>query len=124
MPFGLINALVIFQAYINKALSRIIDYFIVIYLNNILIYFKPGEDHYTYIRIVIKRLRKYKLYTKLSKYFFNIKEIKFLGFIIGSIGVKPDPDKILTIKKWPKPELFYKVQVFLRFANFYQRFIY
>jgi hypothetical protein len=71
----------------------------VIYLDNILIYFKLGEDHYAYIKIIIERLRKHKLYTKLSKCFFNIKEVKFLGFIIGSIGVKPDPDKILIIKK-------------------------
>ena len=67
----------------------------------------------------MERLRKHKLYTKLSKYFFDIKEVEFLGFIIGFIGVKPDPDKILIIKKWPKLKLFYKVQVFLRFANFY-----
>ena len=109
MSFSLTNALVIFQAYINKVLFRLVDYFIVIYLNNILIYFKPREDHYTYIRIVIKRLRKYKLYTKLSKYFFNIKEVEFLGFIIGFIRVKPDPDRILIIKKQPKLKLFYKV---------------
>jgi hypothetical protein len=80
-------------------LSGIVDYFVVIYLDNILIYFKLGEDYYTYIRIVIERLKKHKLYTKLSKYFFNIKEIEFLGFIIGSIEVKPDPNKILIIKK-------------------------
>jgi hypothetical protein len=80
-------------------LSGIVDYFIIIYLNNILIYSKLGKDYYTYIRIIIKRLRKHKLYTKLSKYFFDIKEIEFLGFIIGSIGVKPDPNRILTIKK-------------------------
>ena len=71
----------------------------VIYLNNILIYSKLGEDYYTYIRIIIERLRKHKLYTKLSKYFFNIKEVEFLGFIMGFIGVKPDPNKILTIEK-------------------------
>jgi hypothetical protein len=81
----------------------------VIYLNNILIYFKLKEDYYTYIRVVIKRLRKHKLYTKLSKYFFNIEEVEFLEFIIGFIGVKPNPNKILTIKKQPKPKLFYKV---------------
>jgi hypothetical protein len=81
----------------------------VIYLDNILIYFKLGEDYYAYIRIIIKRLRKHKLYAKLSKCFFNIKEVKFLGFIVGFIGVKPDLNKILTIKKWPEPELFYKV---------------
>jgi hypothetical protein len=72
---------------------------VVIYLNNIFIYFKLRKDYYTYIRIVIKRLRKYKLYTKLSKYFFNIEKVEFLGFIIGFIRVKPDPNRILTIKK-------------------------
>jgi hypothetical protein len=81
----------------------------IIYLNNILIYFKPGEDYYAYVRIVIKRLKKHKLYIKLSKYFFDIKEVEFLGFIVGFIRVKPDPNRILTIKKWPKPKLFYKV---------------
>jgi hypothetical protein len=90
-------------------LSKIINYFIVIYLNNIFIYFKLKEDYYTYIKIVIKRLRKYKLYIKLSKYFFNIKKVKFLGFIIGFIRIKPNLNKILIIKKWPKLELFYKV---------------
>jgi hypothetical protein len=80
-------------------LFRLINYFIIIYLNNILIYFKLKEDYYTYIRIIIKRLRNYKLYTKLNKCFFNIKEVEFLGFIIGFIRVKPDLNKILTIKK-------------------------
>jgi hypothetical protein len=82
---------------------------VVIYLNNILIYFKLRKDYYTYIRIIIERLRKYKLYIKLSKCFFNVKEVEFLGFIIGFIRVKPDLNKILIIKKWPKPKLFYKV---------------
>src|SRR5271156_3956297 len=99
MPFGLTNTLVTFQAYINKALFRLINYFIVVYLNNILIYSKLGEDHYTYIRIVIERLRKHKLYIKLSKCFFNINKIEFLRFIIDFIRVKPDPNRILTIKK-------------------------
>ena len=71
----------------------------IIYLNNILIYFKLREDYYIYIRIIIKRLRKHKLYTKLNKYFFNIKKIEFLGFIIDSIRVKLDLNKILIIKK-------------------------
>jgi hypothetical protein len=82
---------------------------VVVYLNDILIYSKLGEDYYAYIRIVIERLRKHKLYAKLSKCFFDVEEVEFLGFIIGSIGVKPDPNRILTIKKWPKLKLFYKV---------------
>jgi hypothetical protein len=99
MSFSLTNTLATFQAYINKALFRLIDYFVVIYLNNILIYFKPREDYYAYIRIIIERLRKHKLYTKLSKYFFDVEEVEFLGFIVDSIGVKPDLNRILTIKK-------------------------
>jgi hypothetical protein len=99
MPFGLTNAPAIFQAYINKALSRLINYFVVIYLNNILIYSKPGEDYYAYVKIVIERLKKHKLYTKLSKCFFDIEEVEFLGFIVGSIRVKPDLNRILIIKK-------------------------
>jgi hypothetical protein len=82
---------------------------VVVYLDDIFIYSKLGEDHYAYVRIVIERLRKYKLYAKLSKCFFNVEEVEFLGFIVGFIGIKPDPDRILTIKKWPKPKLFYEV---------------
>jgi len=107
--FNFTNALATFQAYINKALSRIVDYFIVIYLNDIFIYFKLKEDHYIYVKIVIKRLRKHKLYIKLSKYFFDVEEVEFLKFIISIIKVKLNFNKILIIKKWLKPELFYEV---------------
>ena len=71
----------------------------VIYFNNILIYFKLKEDHYIYIRIIIERLKKYKLYIKLSKCFFNVEEIEFLRFIIDIIRVKPDFNKIFIIEK-------------------------
>ena len=109
MPFSLINTPATFKAYINKALSGLVDYFVVIYLNNIFIYFKLREDYYTHVRIVIKRLRKHKLYIKLSKCFFNIEEVEFLKFIISFIKVKPDSDKILIIEKWFKLKSFYKV---------------
>ena len=109
MPFSLTNTLVIFQAYINKALYKLINYFIVIYLNNILIYFKLKEDYYTYIRIIIERLRKYKLYIKLSKCFFDVNKVEFLKFIVDIIKVKLDFDKILIIEKWLELKSFHKV---------------
>ena len=109
MPFDLTNALTTFQAYINKALSGIINYFIIIYFNDIFIYFKLKEDYYTHVRIIIKRLKKYKLYIKLSKCFFNVEEVEFLEFIISIIKVKPDFNRIFIIKKWLKPESFHKV---------------
>ena len=109
MSFSLINTLATFQAYINKALFKLVDYFVIIYFNNIFIYFKLKEDYYTHVRIVIERLRKYKLYIKLSKCFFNVEEVEFLRFIVGFIRVKPDFDRILTIKKWLELKSFYKV---------------
>ena len=109
MPFSLINALATFQAYINKALSGLVDYFVVVYLDDILIYSKPEEDHYAHVRIVIERLRKHKLYIKLSKCFFNVEEVEFLRFIVDFIRVKPDFDRILTIKKWPELKSFHEV---------------
>ena len=88
---------------------KIINYFIIIYFDNIFIYFKLKEDYYTYIKIIIKRLKKYKLYIKLNKCFFDIKEVEFLKFIVGFIKVKPDFDRILIIEKWPELKLFYEV---------------
>jgi hypothetical protein len=72
---------------------------VIIYLNNIFIYFKLKEDYYTYVRIVIKRLKKYKLYIKLNKYFFDVEEVEFLEFIISIIKVKSDFNRILIIEK-------------------------
>ena len=109
MPFSLINTLTTFQAYINKALSGLVDYFVIIYLNDIFIYFKLREDYYAHVRIVIERLRKHKLYIKLNKCFFNVEEVEFLRFIVGFIRMKPDSDRILIIEKWLKSKSFYKV---------------
>ena len=88
---------------------KIINYFIIIYFNNIFIYFKSRKDYYIYIRIIIKRLKKYKLYIKLNKCFFNIKEIEFLKFIINIIKVKLNSNRIFIIEKWFKLKSFYKV---------------
>jgi len=90
-------------------LSGIVDYFVVIYLNNIFVYFKLKEDHYAYVRIIIKRLKKHKLYIKLNKCFFNVEEVEFLKFIISIIKVKPDFNRIFIIEKWLKPESFHEV---------------
>ena len=99
MPFSLINTLATFQAYINKALFKLVDYFVVIYLDDILIYFKLKEDYYTHIKIVIKTLRKYKLYIKFNKYFFDVEEVKFLKFIVNIIRMKLNSNRIFIIEK-------------------------
>ena len=90
-----------------------------VYLDNILIYSKDLEQHHEHVRQVLARLRKHKLYAKLSKCEFDVQEVEFLGFIVGSDGVRADPERIRSITEWPEPESFHEIQVFLGFANFY-----
>jgi hypothetical protein len=97
MPFGLANAPATFQAYINTTLIGLLDHFMVIYLNDILIYSRNEDEYYNHVRQVLTRLRKNNLFYKLSKCEFNIKEVEFLGFLIGTKGVQADPKQIRSI---------------------------
>jgi transposase InsO family protein len=123
LPFGLTNAPATFQSYINRAMAGLLDNFVVVYLDDILIYSKKGEDHEDHVRQVLERLRKHKLYAKLSKCEFCVKRVEYLGFIVTAEGVEPDPARVDTVAKWPTPKSFREIQVFLGFANFYRRFI-
>jgi hypothetical protein len=92
MPFGLANILAIFQVYINIMLIGFLDYFIIIYLNNILIYSRNKDKYHNYVCQILIRLYKNNLFYKLSKCEFNIKEIEFLGFLIRIKGIRADPE--------------------------------
>jgi hypothetical protein len=91
MPFRLANTLATFQAYINTMLIGLLDHFVIIYLNNILIYSRNKSEYYNHVYQVLTRLRKNNLFYKLSKYEFNIKEIEFLGFLIGIESIHANP---------------------------------
>ena len=95
-------------------------------MNNILIFIEDEEytRHIVYVREVLERLREYNLYVKLSKYLFSVKQMEFLGFIIGVIGVTMDPRRVSIITEWPLPKSFHEIQQFIRFCNFFRRFIY
>jgi hypothetical protein len=123
MPFGLTNAPATFQAYINRAMAGLLDVICVVYLDDILIYSRDPKEHAKHVRMVLERLRAFRLYAKLSKCRFNSSEVSFLGFRISTDGVSMEPDRVATIMDWPTPESFNEVQVFLGFANFYRRFI-
>ena len=123
MLFGLFNALVIFQAKINKALRGLVDYLCVIYLDDILIYFKTKEEHWRVVRQVLERLRKFKLFVNLAKCVFMTQFVEFLKFIISNYGVFMDSRRVKSIRTWPHFISLRELQVFLGFANFYRRFV-
>ena len=123
MLFRLTNTLVIFQAYINKVLSGLLDIIYIVYLNNIIVYSNNYEVYIYYMRIVLERLREYKLYINLKKYLFYITSINFLGFIISINRVLIEKSRVDAIREQLYPIIFREVQVFLGMANFYRRFI-
>ncbi len=124
MSFNLINASVIFQTYINKILTELLNNFCVVYLNNILIFFIKKIDHVDHVKQILKRLRKFKLYASLKKCAFFITKVNFLEFVVFTESVSMNLSKVDIIKTWLRSKMYWKIQVFLRFINFYWRFIY
>jgi hypothetical protein len=106
MPFRLTNAPVIFQAYINKILKSLLDITCVAYLNNIYIFSDSIEKYTKYVREILDRLKKVKLYIKLSKCEFDKKEITFLEYVIGVHEIRINNVKIKIILDWPTPKNF------------------
>ena len=125
MPFGLTNAPATFQAYINRALSDMLDDVCVVYLDDILIYThaKDVDEHWAVVKKVLARLREAELFCNLKKCVFAATEVAYLGFRITRKGVIADPAKVATIRDWPAPKNVKELQTFLGFANFYRRFV-
>jgi hypothetical protein len=99
MSFELANASATFQSYINFALRKFLDVFVVIYLNDILIYSQNEEEHTNHVRLVLKRLRKYKLFAKLSKCDFDLEEVDYLKFIVKINDIRMNLARIAIVKK-------------------------
>ena len=124
MPFGLFNTPATFQGYINKILAEMLDVFIIVYLDDILIYTEdPGQPHIDAIRWVLDQLWKYSLFANLKKCRFHQDEIRFQGYVVSSKGISMEAKRIEMVKELPEPKSVWDIQVFLGFANFYWRFI-
>ncbi|KAJ1584936.1 hypothetical protein NDA15_001081 [Ustilago hordei] len=123
MPFGLANAPAHFQSFINDIFRDIIGIYVVVYLDDFLIFSDTEEAHVKHVTEVLTRLRSNRLFAKLSKCEFHTKTVEFLGYIIKLMGIEMDPEKVHTVKEWPMPESIHDIQRFLGFANFYRRFI-
>jgi hypothetical protein len=123
MPFGLTNAPATFQTLMNKIFHELLDSFVLIYLDDILIFSKDEKQHIEHLREVFKVLRKEKLYCAPNKCDFFKTSIDFLGHIVSARGIEVDPRKIVTITEWPPPKNVRELRSFLGLANYYRRFI-
>ena len=123
MPFGLTNAPAVFQALINDVLRDMLDRFVFVYLDDILIFSKNPSEHVQHVRQVLTRLLKNNLFVKAEKCEFHVSKVAFLGYVVSEGRLLMDPKKVEAVRDWPVPKSIKETQRFLGFANFYRRFI-
>jgi hypothetical protein len=123
MSFGLTNEPAYFMDLMNKVLLEYLDSFVVVFIDDILIYSKSESDHEEHLRLVLQKLWDNQLYTKCSKCEFWISEVPFLGHIISNGGISVDPTKVKEIMAWSVPTTITEIRSFLGLAGYYRRFI-
>jgi hypothetical protein len=123
MSFRLTNAPVHFTYLLNSVFMPELDKFVVVFIDDILIYFKNEEEHAKHLRIILTRLREHQLYAKFSKCAFWLEEIQFLGHVLTANGIAFDPSKVKDILEWKPSTIVHQVRSFLGLAGYYCRFI-
>jgi hypothetical protein len=123
MLFGLTNAPVYFMYLMNKVFMEYLDKFVVVFIDDILVYSRSEEEHEEHLRLALQKLQENRLYAKLSKCEFWMKQVTFLGHIISKGGISVDPSKVQDVLSWNAPTSVGDIQSFLGLAEYYRRFI-
>ncbi|XP_062201998.1 uncharacterized protein LOC133904517 [Phragmites australis] len=123
MSFGLTNAPAYFMYLMNKVFMEYLDKFVVVFIDDILVYSQNEVEHEEHLRMVLQKLRENQLFAKLSKCEFWLKEVPFLSHIISAGGVSIDPSKVRDVLNWKPPQNVSEIRSFLGLAGYYRRFI-
>jgi hypothetical protein len=107
----------------DKVFMEYLDKFVVVFIDDILVYSKTKEEHAKHLRLVFQKLREHKLYAKRSKCEFWLKEVAFLGHVVSNGGISVDPSKVKDVLNWKPPTNVGEIRSFLGLAGYYRRFI-
>ncbi|KAL0539586.1 hypothetical protein IC582_023802 [Cucumis melo] len=123
MSFGLTNAPAVFMDLMNRVFREFLDTFVIVFIDDILIYSKTEAEHEEHLRLALQTLRDNKLYAKFSKCEFWLKQVSFLGHVVSKAGVSVDPAKIEAVTGWTRPSTVSEVRSFLGLAGYYRLFV-
>jgi hypothetical protein len=123
MSFELTNAPAHFMYLMNSVFMLELDKFVMVFIDNILIYSKSEEEHAQHLRVILQRLRDHHLYAKFSKCAFWLREVPFFGHVISAEGIAVDPSKVEEVLEWKSPKSVTQIRSFLGLAGYYRRFI-
>ncbi|GJU32429.1 putative reverse transcriptase domain-containing protein [Tanacetum coccineum] len=123
IPFGLTNSLTVFMDLMNRVCKPYLDRFVIVFIDDILIYSKSRKEHEGHLKLILRLLKKEELYAKFSKCEFWLSNVQFLGHVIDSEGIHIDPAKIESIKDWASPKTPTEIRQFLGLAGYYRQFI-
>jgi hypothetical protein len=123
MSFGLTNAPAFYMYLMNSVFMPELDKFVVVFIDDILIYSQNKEEHAQHLQVVLTRLREHKLYAKFSKCKFWLDQVQFLGHVLTTEGISVDPSKVQDILNWKSPKSVNRIRQFLGLAGYYRRFI-
>jgi hypothetical protein len=123
VPFGLTNAPITFMFLMNNVLNKFLDKFVLVFIDDMLIYSKNREEQEEHLRLVLQVLRENQIYAKFSKCDFFQKQVHYLDHVIYKEGVVVDLAKIISIMKWPTPMDVSDIRSFMGLARYYRRFI-
>lgn len=123
MTFGLTNAPAVFMALMNKVFAPYLDQFVVVFIDDILIYSKSIEEHADHLRISLQLLKIHQLYAKLEKCDFWLEQVALLGHVITHDGLAVDPANVEAVSNWQSPRSVAEIRSFLGLAGYYRRFV-
>ena len=123
MSFGLTNAPAVFMELMNRVFKECLDMFVIVFIDDILIYSRTDLEHEEHLRKVLTTLREHKLYAKFSKCEFWLRQVSFLGHVVSKDGISVDPTKVEAITKWERPTTVTEIRSFLGLAGYYRRFV-
>ena len=123
MSFGLTNAPAAFMELMNRIFRPYLDSFVIVFIDDILIYSKSEADHVRHLRTVLQVLREKELYAKFSKCEFWLESVAFLGHVVTKDGIMVDPAKIAAVRDWVRPTSVTEIRSFIGLARYYRRFV-